>query len=77
MDDTYIIKKEYGAGSRNRTRNPKVMSLASWPNCSSPHAYLSGKEEVLEEPEARGVWAVFFLGENYHPIRISFSLFGS
>ena len=23
------------------------MSLASWPNCSSPHAYLSGKEEVL------------------------------
>lgn len=55
MDDTYIIKKEYGAGSRNRTRNPKVMSLASRPNSSSPHAYLSGKEEVLEEPEARGV----------------------
>ena len=26
----YIIKKEYGAGSGNRTRNPKVMSLMSY-----------------------------------------------
>ena len=28
--DAYIIKKEYGAGSENRTRNPMVMSLVSY-----------------------------------------------
>ena len=30
MHDTYIIKKEYGAGSRYRTRNPKVMRFESY-----------------------------------------------
>ena len=30
MDDTYIIKKEYGAGSQYRTRNPKLMSFVSY-----------------------------------------------
>ena len=45
MDDTYIIKKEYGAGSQYRTRNPKVMSFVSYqtaPLCD----ILAGVERV-------------------------------
>ncbi|KAF2914500.1 hypothetical protein DAI22_10g166736 [Oryza sativa Japonica Group] len=73
MYDAYIIKKEYGAGSGNRTRNPTVMSLVSYQTVLSFHLYKMVKRALLRSsiPEIHTNTKGYFILTNWillHPV---------